>query len=131
MSGDSNRTEREYWKRLRVAGVDLTPYEGELCPFAGPFYQPMRLHLLAAYCAQQDTARQVDVAAVHFAGNSFLDTPQRELRHIGTTVTEAWKRLLSNPNDFRVCHAESLADGIRESGAFSDLADYLAKRYGV
>jgi len=129
--GDSDRTKREYWKRLGVAGLNLAPYENNLCPFAGPFYQLMRLHLLAAYCAQQGEAAKVDVAAVHFAGNSFLEVPPRELRHLGATVTEAWKRLLTRPDDFRVCHAESLADGIRTSGAFPDLADYLGERYGV
>jgi len=131
VSGDCSRTTREYWKRLGAAGIDLLPYEGDLCPFAGPFYQLMRLHLLAAYCAQQDAAREADFAAVHFARNSFLDTPPRELRHLGATVAEAWKRLLGRPDDLRVCNAESLATGIRASGAFPDLADYLAKRYGV
>ena len=114
-----------------MAGLHLTPYESNLCPFAGPFYQLMRLHLLAAYCAQQGEAEKVDVAAIHFAGNSFLEVPPRELRHLGTTVTEAWKRLLIRPDHFRVCHAESLAAGIKASDAFSDLADYLGKRYGV
>ena len=131
VSGDSNRTERKYWKHLHAAGINLTPYEGELCPFAGPFYQLMRLHLLAAYCAQQGMADRADVSAIHFKGNTALDQPSPELKSLGPSVTAAWQRLLLRGDDFQVCYAEDLAADIRASGAFSDLTDYLCQRYGV
>jgi len=131
VSGDSSRTKRRYWDRLEVAGIHLARYEGAPCPFAGPFYQLMRLHLLAVYCAEKGVAQKVDVAAVHFGGNSSVDTAPPELRRLAGTVSAAWKGMLSDPDDFRVCHAEALAAGIRETGAFPDVADYLAERYGV
>jgi len=129
--GDSERTKRRYWDRLGDAGITLTPYEGDMCPFSGPFYQLMRLQLLAAYCAQRDGETRADVVAVHFRGDTAIEQPPGELKCLGSTVTEAWQRMLQRPDDFRVCLAEDLAAAIRGSEAYCSLAEYLGKRYGV
>jgi len=126
----NDRTKRRYWEHLGSADIEVSRYDGDLCPFSGPFYQLMRLQLLAAYCAQEK-AEKVDVAAVHFQGNTAIEEPPKELEGIGSSVTEAWQRLLIRPDAFRVCTAESLAAGVGSSGAFPDLASYLGQRYGV
>jgi len=132
LSGAQNdRTKRRYWEHLGSAGIDVSRYDDDLCPFSGPFYQLLRLQLLAAYCAQEKEAQKVDVAAVHFQGNTALEEPPKELEGLGSSAIEAWQGLLLRPDDFRVCTAESLAAGVRSSGAFPDLAGYLGQRYGV
>ena len=127
----NDRTKRRYWEHLGSAGIDVSRYDGDLCPFSGPFYQLLRLQLLATHCAQEKEAEKVDVAAVHFQGNTAIEEPPREIKGFAYSVTEAWQGLLLRPNDFRVCTAESLAAGVRSSGAFPDLAGYLGQRYGV
>ena len=97
---------------------------------------PVRRALLPAPAATPTrsllrSAERVAVAAVHFQGNTTIEHPPKEIRGLGSSVTEAWQRLLIGPDDFRVCTAESLAAGIRSSGAFPDLVDYLGQRYGV
>jgi len=129
--GDTSRNRRHYWTHLADAGITLDAYSGQPCPFSGPFYQLVRLHLLAAYLAQERVASRVDVAAIHFGRNDSLETPPRELRHLGADMQSAWRRLLLRPDDFRVCHAEDLAAAILESSLDTELSDYLKERYGV
>ncbi len=130
-AGDTARTQRRYWDHLADAGIDLAPYEGKTCPFSGPSYQLMRLHLLATYLERTVMAAKVDVAAVDFRGNKSLEAPTRDLRHLGPDMLSTWRRLLHEPKDYRVCCAEDLAEAIRASRVEPTLADYLFERYGV
>ena len=129
--GDTSRNRRQYWTHLDDAGITLEAYNGAPCPFIGPFYQLVRLHLLAAYLAQKQVASKVDVVAIHFGQNESLEAPPRELRHLGADMQSAWRQLLVRPDDFRVCHAEDLAAAILESSVETELSDYLKERYGV
>ena len=129
--GETERNQRRYWEHLAEAGIDLASYQGTACPFCGPAYQLVRLHLLGAYLQRENAAAKVDVAAVHFSGDKSLATPPVALRHLGADMTSAWRRLLRQPDDYRVCHAEELAQAIRNSAVDSALAEYLHERYGV
>lgn len=124
-SGDSERTQRHYWEHLTDAGITLAAHQGRACPFRGPFYQLLRLHLLAAFLRQQGEAERVDVAVIHFDGNPSL----RESRD--GDVIRAWQGLLTDPDHIRACTTEELAGALRGSGALPSLAEYLGERYGV
>jgi hypothetical protein len=127
--GDTSRNQRQYWSHLDQAGIMLHRYHGQACPFIGPFYQLMRLHLLAAYSAQAGVADRADVAVVYFEGNDSLKTTPPELRHLGEHVESAWRGLLRRGDDFRACSAEDLAAGIKSVDPA--LGGYLTERYGV
>jgi hypothetical protein len=129
--GETSRNCRKYWARLADAGIALEAYLDELCPFIGPFYQLMRLHLLRGYLAHEGVADSADVAAIHFRGNCSLEAPPSKLHHLGADMQSAWQRLLVRPDDFRVCQAEDLAAAIQESRVETELSDYLKERYGV
>jgi len=128
---DTDRNCRRYWEHLADAGIALTGYRSKACPFIGPLYQLMRLHLLAAYLKTHGDTETVDVTAVHFRGNTSLEIPPADLSHLGPDLTSAWLRLLSRPGDFRVCAAEDIAATIRSGGPEPILSRYLAERYGV
>ncbi len=124
-SGGSDRVQRHYWEHLTDAGITLATYQGRVCPFRGAFYQLLRLHLLAAFLSQQRGVERVDVAVVHFRGNTSL----RQSRD--GDVIRAWQGLLADPDHIRACAAEELAGALRGSGALPSLAEYLGERYGV
>jgi len=127
----ASRGQRRYWEHLDAGGIDLSRHAGDACPFSGPFYQLMRLQLLAAYLRIERVADVVDVAAVHFRANSALEKIPLELRPLGGDVSSAWRSLLRCGDGFRVCHADSLAEAIRESQFDQALSQYLQERYGV
>lgn len=129
--GDTSRKRRRYWEHLAEAGINLNVYDGERCPFSGPPYQLMRLHLLARHISVEGCAERVDVAVVCFSANRSLARVPRHLRHLGSDMASVWRRLLYDRHAFRVCYAEDLAAAIRRSGIDPSVGVYLSKRYGV
>lgn len=127
--GDTSRNQRRYWEHLVEAGILLDSYRGQACPFMGPLYQLMRLHLLAVYVGLVEPRAKTDVAVVYFEGNHSLLAAPPELHGLDRDMGLAWRRLLCNPESFRTCSAEGLAAGIREVD--SALYAYLRERYGV
>jgi hypothetical protein len=66
----------------------------QFIPIMGPFYQLMRQHLLAAYCRRHEPVDEVYVACIGFRGNMSLHEVPANLRHLGTSVEDAWNACL-------------------------------------
>lgn len=133
--GDSPERSRRYWEHLNFAGISLSPFKGKTgCPFIGPFYQLMRLHLLAAYARSQDrNIDQVEVAVVCFKGNSHLPKITNNLGWLAASVPEAWRRLLTDGSSFRIVFIEDI---IRDACKHAEIRDsiwmqYFSERYGL
>ncbi|MGB2799629.1 MAG: hypothetical protein WBC82_07295, partial [Dehalococcoidia bacterium] len=133
--GDTASNRRHYWEHLADAGISLDNWgSAPHCPFAGPFYQLMRLHLLARYCKLRDTyLAEADVAVICFQGDTNLWSTHRELSHLGDDVFQAWRRMLQEPESFRVVFVDDLFSGNRSSLDAVDPGwrEYLSERYGV
>lgn len=117
---------------MKAAGIRYRDFDGEGCPFRGPLYQLMRLHLLAHWL-ETNTQNAVDVAVGCFKGNTALMCCPRYLKHLVHTVPEAWRSLLAEPERFRVLFADDL---MAHCDSLPDVADsewrtYLKARYGV
>jgi hypothetical protein len=129
--GDTPRNSRLYWEHLSEARIDLDPYPAGPCPFIGPTYQLMRLHLLAAHLRELGEAEHTEVAVVCFKGNTDLLGVPPHLSQLGPDIPSAWRRLLREPGSFRICYAEDLAAAIRSAEGNDSLAAYLNERHGV
>lgn len=125
---------RRYWQHLQEAGIDtqaLARVEG--CPFRGPFYQLLRLFLLAAFCRTEEGLDAVEVIVLSFRGNDSLSRVPRHLHGLGATIVEAWNAVLVNVPPLRHAWVEQIADALRGQRAAGrgSLVDYLGERYGL
>lgn len=125
------RTKRKYWDHLRESGIDLSMYlVSSGCPFEGPFYQLMRLHLLGEYIAQEEK-RDFSLVVICFKQNKELI----KLHGVGATTTvdviSAWKELLCTPQKIALSYIDDVAVDFQRAGLDNDWLAYLADRYGV
>jgi len=108
--GTTVRNDRHYWERLRDAGINLELFDGRAgCPFMGPFYQLMRLHLLAAHTKSHlKCIDRVEVAVVCFRGNTDLLKIPDNLACLGPSIPEAWCKLLGGEMSFHTAFIEDI-----------------------
>ncbi|MCL5960058.1 MAG: hypothetical protein M1358_12240 [Chloroflexi bacterium] len=128
----SNR--REYWNRMIEAGISL-PAMATItgCPFRGPFYQLLRLYLLAAYLRNSEEVDEVYVASVSFRGNSVLRQAPTYISELDNDVIRAWNICLEGVPELIRVDAESIVETIRKdnSDQARHLVSYLNDRYGL
>jgi hypothetical protein len=123
------RTSRHYWERLAGAGISVQRFgDHPGCPFRGPFYQPMRQYLLAAYCrAELSKVESADVIVMGFRNNRGLLRRPRHLAHLGQDVVAAWNNMLTTAPPLRHVFVETmLADAPSD-----DWREYIRERYRV
>lgn len=121
------------WDLLFEAGIRLDALQGVGgCPFRGPFYQIMRIFLLAAALLRTQKVDRVDVVFVGFRGNSLITHTPPHLAPLGSDIIGAWNRVVRGVPELRYVHAEKLIDGIRRdrTGTADHLLRYLEERYG-
>jgi hypothetical protein len=123
------RNNRRYWEHMGEAGINLQAcVRAEGCPFRGPFYQLMRLFMLAAFLRLADKVDEVTVASVDFLGNASIHQVPTRLSYLGSTVEAAWNAALGGVPPLRHVNAEQIVGAMCAGG---HLATYLNERYGL
>ena len=130
----SGKNKRRYWQRMAEAGVDLEAFaQVQGCPFRGPFYQLLRLFLLAAFLRRTPALAEVNVCSVGFRENVAIHRVPRNLTHLGAAIEQAWNAGLRRVPPLRHVDAEQIVSAMRaarrsDGGA---LVSYLSERYGL
>jgi hypothetical protein len=122
------------WGLLSETGIRLDAFQGVVgCPFRGPFYQIMRMYLLAAALRRTQEVDRVDVVFVGFRGNNLLTQTPLHLALLGSDIIHAWNRVVRGVPELRYVFAEQVVAGLRRdrTGAADHLVRYLEERYGL
>lgn len=120
--------QRRYWQLLQLAGIDLSKFTRQGCPFIGPFYQLLRQFLLAAYMRQTRDFDQVEVVSMAFWGNKALTRVPSHLSYLGSDIYQAWNHVLTGVPPLRKIAVQEIVAGIQKNGS-RDHGDYLRIRY--
>lgn len=122
------------WKLLSETGIRLDAFQDiGGCPFRGPFYEIMRMFLLAAALRRTWKVDRVDVVFVGFRGNDLLNHTPSHLAPLGSDLIRAWNRVVRGVPELRYVYAENIVAGLRcdRTGAADHLIRYLTERYGL
>ena len=126
-----NKTMRKYWQHIREAGIDLSNFPSPTgCPFKGPFYQLMRLHLLGEYVAQVER-RDFSLVVICFKQNRELIKLHSADTASSVDVLASWRKLLKVPQKIALSYIGDIYADFRSTRFDEGWLTYLADRYGV
>lgn len=133
--GNSLKCNRRYWEHLESAGISLSSFTGKAgCPFIGPFYQLMRLQLLAAYTKSHDkNLDRAEVTVICFKDNIELLEIPSNLAWLAVNIPEAWRKLLADEGSLRTVFIEDIVRDAYKHTKLKESAwmQYFIERYGL
>ncbi len=99
--------------------------------FYEPFYQLMRQTLLGSTMTERKEYETTDWLHLHIVPPANKELKERVTSPLltGETMEEAWKKVLRQPEKYKVISPEDFLSPLCESSATKDLADYLDERY--
>jgi hypothetical protein len=118
---------------------DTSPIDLEVAPdltdfLYEPFYQLLRHSLLATQILETGKPKVDRVQVVHLTvkrNKDLLAVTSPDLRHLGNTTYEVWKKILKDPSTFTLISAEDFFKGIslESHRELEPWALFIANRY--